>query len=118
MHVVFLMIRLPPRSTRTDTLFPYTTLFRSETPSTFPALFASVVIARGEHPALVTPDETLSYAELERRTARMARALLASGAGKGSRIALMAPDGVLWLTTFLASLRIGALVSEIGRAHV
>src|SRR3546814_13766266 len=26
----FLMIRLPPRSTRTDTLFPYTTLFRSK----------------------------------------------------------------------------------------
>src|SRR3546814_10770264 len=25
-----LMIRRPPRSTRTDTLFPYTTLFRSE----------------------------------------------------------------------------------------
>src|SRR3546814_4762919 len=24
------MIRLPPRSTRTDTLFPYTTLFRSQ----------------------------------------------------------------------------------------
>src|SRR3546814_9523942 len=33
MHVFelcfFLMIRRPPRSTRTDTLFPYTTLFRS-----------------------------------------------------------------------------------------
>src|SRR3546814_13109662 len=35
MHMVlciyfcFLMIRRPPRSTRTDTLFPYTTLFRS-----------------------------------------------------------------------------------------
>src|SRR3546814_13447807 len=27
--VCVLMIRLPPRSTRTDTLFPYTTLFRS-----------------------------------------------------------------------------------------
>src|SRR3546814_5627395 len=27
----FLMIRRPPRSTRTDTLFPYTTLFRSRT---------------------------------------------------------------------------------------
>src|SRR3546814_19680828 len=27
--VLFLMIRRPPRSTRTDTLFPYTTLFRS-----------------------------------------------------------------------------------------
>src|SRR3546814_10546578 len=26
----FLMLRRPPRSTRTDTLFPYTTLFRSQ----------------------------------------------------------------------------------------
>src|SRR3546814_8778759 len=29
MVLFFLMIRRPPRSTRTDTLFPYTTLFRS-----------------------------------------------------------------------------------------
>src|SRR3546814_10639800 len=29
----FLMIRRPPRSTRTDTLFPYTTLFRSRIPA-------------------------------------------------------------------------------------
>src|SRR3546814_9382582 len=28
-HIFVLMIRRPPRSTRTDTLFPYTTLFRS-----------------------------------------------------------------------------------------
>src|SRR3546814_15237770 len=28
-YLLFLMIRRPPRSTRTDTLFPYTTLFRS-----------------------------------------------------------------------------------------
>src|SRR3546814_4178473 len=30
LFVFFLMIRRPPRSTRTDTLFPYTTLFRSD----------------------------------------------------------------------------------------
>src|SRR3546814_5997384 len=30
------MIRRPPRSTRTDTLFPYTTLFRSKTPRCTP----------------------------------------------------------------------------------
>src|SRR3546814_8153486 len=30
------MIRRPPRSTRTDTLFPYTTLFRSSPPSRSP----------------------------------------------------------------------------------
>src|SRR3546814_6382632 len=34
----FLMIRRPPRSTRTDTLFPYTTLFRSS-----PAMTSSSV---------------------------------------------------------------------------
>src|SRR3546814_4232589 len=32
MCVFFLMILRPPRSTRTDTLFPYTTLFRSVAP--------------------------------------------------------------------------------------
>src|SRR3546814_984468 len=41
--MLFLMIRPPPRSTRTDTLFPYTTLFRStrKLPSgcAFPANF-------------------------------------------------------------------------------
>src|SRR3546814_1775066 len=31
------MIRRPPRSTRTDTLFPYTTLFRAWTTTTRPA---------------------------------------------------------------------------------
>src|SRR3546814_15916241 len=31
----FLMIRRPPRSTRTDTLFPYTTLFRSASDARF-----------------------------------------------------------------------------------
>src|SRR3546814_7219433 len=33
------MIRRPPRSTRTDTLFPYTTLFRSKLSSRHPSRF-------------------------------------------------------------------------------
>src|SRR3546814_11439095 len=41
----FLMIRRPPRSTRTDTLFPYTTLFRS-------------VAARSETMPNATPSKT------------------------------------------------------------
>src|SRR3546814_18062373 len=39
----FFMIRRPPRSTRTDTLFPYTTLFRS--------LFLRLVAILGDDPA-------------------------------------------------------------------
>src|SRR3546814_9890794 len=41
----FLMIRRPPRSTRTDTLFPYTTLFRSEVTQPLCDVFCLVVDA-------------------------------------------------------------------------
>src|SRR3546814_19203077 len=39
-RVIFLMIRRPPRSTRTDTLFPYTTLFRSSRDGRDPQIVA------------------------------------------------------------------------------
>src|SRR3546814_4214417 len=39
------MIRRPPRSTRTATLFPYTTLFRSHDPVGVDGLVAGVVMA-------------------------------------------------------------------------
>jgi acyl-CoA synthetase (AMP-forming)/AMP-acid ligase II len=76
-------------------------------------LLARNVRLYGSRDAVATVAETLSYQELDRRTARMARALLASGAGKGTRIALLAPGGIFWLTALLASLRIGALVSLV-----
>src|SRR3546814_12176822 len=45
LYFFFLMVRLPPRSTRTDTLFPYTTLFRSG----LMAILAGSLIAWGGH---------------------------------------------------------------------
>lgn len=84
-----------------------------ESPSTFPSLLAQVVAARADHEALVVSGEALTYRQLDARSARMATALLAIGAGKGSRICLLAPDGALWLTVFYAALRIGALVTPI-----
>src|SRR3546814_20756770 len=47
--IFFLMIRRPPRSTRTDTLFPYTTLFRSYKIATIP------YTRRARLPRLTTP---------------------------------------------------------------
>src|SRR3546814_18478025 len=38
------MIRRPPRSTRTDTLFPYTTLFRSESAADHPGAVKSPMV--------------------------------------------------------------------------
>src|SRR3546814_13663708 len=53
MHVVvviffFLRIRRPPRSTRTDTLFPYTTLFRSSGWKCYRHQFADPFTDRGQ----------------------------------------------------------------------
>src|SRR3546814_15037337 len=48
----FLMIRRPPISTRTDTLFPYTTLFRSDIASDIvedlPRIMANARVSRKE----------------------------------------------------------------------
>src|SRR3546814_12216130 len=49
----FVMVRRPPRSTRTDTLFPSTTLFRSVPLRDVPTAHRLVEIARGvrvQHP--------------------------------------------------------------------
>src|SRR3546814_4711997 len=64
----FLMIRRPPRSTRTDTLFPYTTLFRSvgdfiTTGGEIPAMLITDSIARlvkGVLPEGVVEEESFS----------------------------------------------------------
>src|SRR3546814_4732152 len=52
------MIRRPPRSTRTDTLFPYTTLFRSD----FAALALHQLERLGLQPAFDAPPERLERA--------------------------------------------------------
>src|SRR3546814_6117347 len=44
------MIRRPPRSTRTDTLFPYTTLFRSLTPIVLICAAARSALGRSRPP--------------------------------------------------------------------
>src|SRR5881396_4123981 len=71
-YFFFLMIRRPPRSTRYETLFPYTTLFRSRGPPPERAAAAlntrlppgvAVVAARSEeHTSELQSLRTISYA--------------------------------------------------------
>src|SRR3546814_2204186 len=58
-YIFFLMIRRPPRSTRTDTLFPYTTLFRSWSMAIGAMVFVGddmLIEVAGERPALGVGD--------------------------------------------------------------
>src|SRR3546814_5699914 len=113
------MIRRPPRSTRTDTLFPYTTLFRS-------ILKAAVATLQGEQPSsqkketiarhtkflteLVDDEQfrTELFAHYPELESRLKAWFTQSSAGE--RIAQQKDHAV----TFVHELAMG----EIGRAHV
>jgi acyl-CoA synthetase (AMP-forming)/AMP-acid ligase II len=66
--------------------------------------------ARADHPLLVCDAERLSYAEADRRSARLARGLIALGAGKGTHVGLLYPNGAAFIVGILAAARIGAVV--------
>lgn len=67
----------------------------------------------GDHPFVILGDERVSYAEADARSAELARALLASGLGKGSRVGLLAPNGPTWVIGWLGATRIGAVVAMV-----
>ena len=63
----------------------------------------------GDRILVVLDDQRVTYREVERRSAEMARALLASGVARGSRLGLLAPNGPDWVVAWLAATRIGEL---------
>ncbi|MCV7286603.1 acyl--CoA ligase [Mycolicibacterium wolinskyi] len=65
---------------------------------------------RGDHPLLICDDTRVSYTEAEARSARLARGLAALGAGKGTHVGLLYPNGVEFVVAMLAAARIGAVV--------
>lgn len=65
---------------------------------------------RGGHPLLICDDQTLSYADADRRSAEVACGLLALGAGKGTHVGVLHPNGPEFVVTMLAAARIGAVV--------
>ena len=66
------------------------------------------------HPDMVLSvlgDRRMSYREAEVRSRRIAKGLIASGLGKGSRVGLLAPNGPDWIVGWLAASRIGCVVA-------
>ncbi len=58
-------------------------------------------------------DETLSFADLERRSASLARGLLGQGVGKGTRIGFIYGNNTEFVVLFAAIARIGAIAIPI-----
>ncbi|SON62896.1 Long-chain-fatty-acid--CoA ligase FadD13 [Mycobacterium simulans] len=66
--------------------------------------------SRADHPLLVCDGDRMSYAGADRRSAELARGLIALGAGKGTHVGLLYPNGVDFVVGMLAAARIGAVV--------
>lgn len=84
--------------------------FPDFTPTTA-ELIRSCAARLGDKPFAVLGDQRLTYAEAEARSAELAKGLLASGAGKGTRVGLLAPNGPDWIVGWLAASRIGCVVA-------
>jgi acyl-CoA synthetase (AMP-forming)/AMP-acid ligase II len=66
--------------------------------------------SRADHSLLVCDSERVSYAEAERLSGILARGLIDLGAGKGTHVGLLYPNGVAFVVGMLAAARIGAIV--------
>ena len=71
----------------------------------------------GDRDLVVLGERRLSYRGLEAESRRLGRALLASGAGRDCRVALLAPNGPEWLIGWMAAARVGALVVLLNTFH-
>ncbi|MCV7176297.1 AMP-binding protein [Mycolicibacterium sphagni] len=86
------------------------TLHRAVSTDTVGRLLQEQAGARGDHPLLVCDAERLTYGDAELRSAELARSLIALGAGKGTHIGLLYPNGAGFVVAMLAAARIGAVV--------
>ncbi|RJL34104.1 long-chain-fatty-acid--CoA ligase [Bailinhaonella thermotolerans] len=64
---------------------------------------------RGDAPAITGGGRTLTYADLDRRSGRVARALLARGLGPGSRVAYLGRNAPEFFELLYGAARIGAV---------
>ena len=71
-------------------------------------MMAAATASHGDTEMVILGTRRLNYRDVADRSAALARGLLAQGLGKGSRLALLAPNGPEWVIGWLAAARIGA----------
>jgi acyl-CoA synthetase (AMP-forming)/AMP-acid ligase II len=75
-----------------------------------PELVARNAVEHGSKTVVVTEERAVTHLELDVESRGVAARMVAAGVTKGSRVALLAPNGVEWVVTAVAALRVGAVL--------
>ena len=80
-------------------------------PATLPDFFRAFCALHGGAEALVSGDERLSFADLDRISERLAHALVARGIAKGDRVAIAMRNCPAWIVSYMAILKAGGIAT-------
>ena len=83
-----------------------------------PDFFRAAVEKHRDKTALTFYGRTFDFPRLEALTEKMAASLAARGVKKGERVALMLPNCPQYVVSFLATVRLGAIVTQINPMYV
>lgn len=72
---------------------------------------------RGDQPAALFGDETLTWSELNRQADGVAAALQELGVGKGDRVACLLTNCMEWALTYIATLKAGAILVPLNTGY-
>jgi acyl-CoA synthetase (AMP-forming)/AMP-acid ligase II len=79
-------------------------------PDTVDTLLRRQAASYGDKPMVIDPEQRLTYRDLDSSTRELAAGLLAVGITKGTRVALIMPNGAEWVRLAFALTRIGAVL--------
>jgi acyl-CoA synthetase (AMP-forming)/AMP-acid ligase II len=80
-------------------------------PATIPALLRTFCALNGEAEAVVAGEQRLTFADLDRISERLARALAARGIAKGDRVAIAMRNCPTWIVCYMAIVKTGAVAT-------
>ena len=80
-------------------------------PATLPSLFRTFCALNGDSEAIVAGEERLSFADLDRWSEQLAKALASRGIAKGDRVGVAMRNCPSWVVSYMAVLKAGAVAT-------
>src|SRR4029453_3121422 len=80
-------------------------------PATLPSLFRTFCALNSDSEAVIAGDERLTFADLDRISEELAKALVARGIAKGDRVGIAMRNCPAWIVSYMAAIKAGAVAT-------